>query len=234
MSGTRPVGNSRPLPATERGRRTRAAIVDAAATLMYQRGVRATSLDDVLAAAGSGKSQLYHYFDGKSDLVHAVIERQLQLILDEQEPTLGQTDSWAGIDAWAAQYLDLHAPPEGPFACPLGTMAAELKNDEAYRPSLDAAFRRWEAPLARGLATMKRRGELSRKADPQRLAAMVIAALQGGMLMARVRDDVTPLHDSLTAALTELRRWTPRSRPVSTRTKVRRESRNLATRTASR
>jgi TetR/AcrR family transcriptional regulator, transcriptional repressor for nem operon len=184
--------------------------VDAAATLMYQRGVRATSLDDVLAAAGSGKSQLYHYFDGKSDLVHAVIERQLELILDEQEPSLSHTDSWAGIDAWASQYLQLHAPPEGPFACPLGTMAAELKNDEAYRPSLDAAFRQWEAPLARGLTAMKKRGELSGRADPQRLAAMIIAALQGGMLLARVRDDVTPLQDCLTAALTELRRWAPR------------------------
>lgn len=234
MSGTRPVGTPRPLPATERGRRTRATIVDAAATLMYQRGVRATSLDDVLAAAGSGKSQLYHYFDGKSDLVHAVIERQLELILDEQEPTLGHTDSWAGIDAWAAQYLQLHAPPEGPFACPLGTMAAELKNDEAYRPSLDAAFRRWEDPLARGLATMKKRGELSRKADPERLAAMVIAALQGGMLLARVRDDVTPLHDCLTAALTELRRWAPRSRPVSTRTPARRGARAPVTKSGSR
>lgn len=179
---------------------------------MYERGVHATSLDDVLAAAGSGKSQLYHYFDGKSDLVHAVIERQLELILEEQEPALSHTDSWEGIEAWAAQYLQLHEPPEGPFACPLGTMAAELKNDEAYRPSLDAAFARWEAPLARGLATMKKRGELARKADPQRLAAMVIATLQGGMLLARVRDDITPLHDSLTAALTELRRWAPRTR----------------------
>jgi TetR/AcrR family transcriptional repressor of nem operon len=213
--GTRPVGASRPLPATERGRRMRAAIVDAAATLMYQRGVSGTSLDDVLAAAGSGKSQLYHYFDDKSDLVRAVIARQAELILEEQEPALDHVDSWAGINAWADYYLRLHAPPEGPFACPLGTMASELKNDEAFRPSLDAAFRQWEAPLARGLTTMKKRGELSRKANPQRLATMVIAALQGGMLLARVRNDVTALQDALTAALTELHRWAPPPKAVS-------------------
>lgn len=78
MHGSLPDEAERPLPLTERGCRTRASIVDAAATLMYQRGVCATSLDDVLAAAGSGKSQLYQYFADKADLVAAVIERQLE------------------------------------------------------------------------------------------------------------------------------------------------------------
>ncbi|WP_237160754.1 TetR/AcrR family transcriptional regulator, partial [Mycobacteroides abscessus] len=67
------VGKSSPtsatkLPATAHGRRTRAAIVDAAAQMMYQKGVAATSLDDILAASSTGKSQLYHYFKDRSDL----------------------------------------------------------------------------------------------------------------------------------------------------------------------
>lgn len=223
MPTIRPDDELRPLPATERGRRARAAIIDAAATLMYERGVSTTSLDDVLAAAGSGKSQLYHYFVDKADLVGAVIERQLELVLEEQQPALDHTDSWEGIDAWAAHYLDLHAAPDGPFACPLGTMAAELKNDETFRPSLDAAFRRWEEPLARGLQAMKDRGDLVKDADPSRLAAMVIAALQGGMLVARIRDDVTVLRDALTSALSELRRWQATARRPVKRIPARRK-----------
>src|ERR1700680_972272 len=101
MSASTPAESGRALPVTERGRRARASIIDAAATLMYQRGVSMTSLDDVLAAAGSGKSQLYHYFDSKADLVAAVIERQLQLVL-AQQPGLQNIDSWEGIEAWAA------------------------------------------------------------------------------------------------------------------------------------
>jgi len=111
----------------------RARIIDAAATTMYEQGVAATSLDDVLRAAGSGKSQLYHYFVDKADLVHAVIERQLQLVLAAQ-PSLGQINSWHSIDAWAAEIISGHCIPGGPFACPLGTMAAELKNDDSFRP----------------------------------------------------------------------------------------------------
>lgn len=186
----------------------RALIIDAAATLMYQRGVGATSLDDVLAAAGSGKSQLYHYFVDKADLVRAVVERQSHIVL-AQQPLIHSADSWAGIDAWADAILEAHSAPGGPFACPLGTMAAELKNDEAFRPSLETAFRRWEAPLAEGLRSMQERGELADTADPARLAGGVIAALQGGMLLARVYGDIAPLRDSLRAAVAHLREWRP-------------------------
>src|ERR1700751_5089304 len=196
----------RALPVTERGRRARASIIDAAASLMYQNGVSMTSLDDVLAAAGSGKSQLYHYFDNKADLVAAVIERQLELGLVRQ-PTLSHIESWDGIDAWVSDILAAHSAPGGPFACPLGTMAAELKNDPIFRPLLDDAFRRWEAPLARGLQTIQDRGELVAYADPNRLASTVIAALQGGMLLARVRGDIAPLRDTLEGAVEQLRDW---------------------------
>jgi AcrR family transcriptional regulator len=213
--------STRALPITERGRRARASIIDAAATLMYQKGVTMTSLDDVLAAADSGKSQLYHYFDSKADLVAAVIERQLELVLARQ-PTLTHIESWDGIDAWISEILTAHSAPGGPFACPLGTMAAELKNDEAFRPLLDDAFRRWEAPLARGLQTIQDRGELVADADPHRLASAVIAALQGGMLLARVRGDIAPLRDTLEAAVAQLghSRATASGRRRTTRTAV--------------
>ncbi|TPG37416.1 TetR/AcrR family transcriptional regulator [Mycobacterium hodleri] len=196
------------MPATERGRRARAEIVAAAAVLTYQRGFRATSLDDVLAAAGCGKSQLYHYFDGKTDLLGAVIDRQLEFVLAAQ-PALTRIDSWESLDAWLADILAMHAQPGGPFACPLGTLAVELNNDDAFRTRLDSAFRRWIALLAEGLQKMQDHGHLVAAADPERLAANVIAALQGGMLLGRLRDDITPMRDAADAARAQLRRWAP-------------------------
>ena len=56
-------------PRTGRGRASRERIVERAAELFAERGVAATSLDEVLAAAGAGKSQLYHYFRGRDELV---------------------------------------------------------------------------------------------------------------------------------------------------------------------
>ncbi|WP_151484745.1 TetR/AcrR family transcriptional regulator, partial [Streptomyces albicerus] len=59
-------------PMTERGRQTRARIVEAAAALVAERGVEGTGIDHVLAAARASKSQLYHYFTDKDDLIRAV------------------------------------------------------------------------------------------------------------------------------------------------------------------
>jgi TetR/AcrR family transcriptional regulator, transcriptional repressor for nem operon len=53
---------SEPRSLTVRGAATRARIVEAAAALIYEHGVERTSLDDVMAASGASKSQLYHYF----------------------------------------------------------------------------------------------------------------------------------------------------------------------------
>jgi AcrR family transcriptional regulator len=63
-----------PEPKTKRGQERRNAIVDVAAELMYLRGVRATGIQEIIDAAGAGKSQLYHYFSDKDDLAAAVLE----------------------------------------------------------------------------------------------------------------------------------------------------------------
>ncbi|MEB3049882.1 TetR/AcrR family transcriptional regulator [Mycolicibacter sp. MYC123] len=201
---TEPAPPRATVATTERGRRTRAAIIDVAATIMYENGVAGTSLDDILAALGTGKSQLYHYFSDKSELVAAVVERQLERVLANQ-PSLAHVDSLKGIERWAREVLKVHRQPGGPFACPLGMLAAELKNDPAFRPALAEAFRSWEKPLAEGLRTMRARGELGPRENPDRLAASLIAALQGGMLLARISGDVTTLRDTLNAAVENIR-----------------------------
>ena len=190
---------------TERGRRTRAAIVDTATRMMYETGVGATSLDEILAASGTGKSQLLDYFSDKSELVAAVVERQLEQVLAAQ-PGLSEVNSMQGIEKWARAVVRMHRQPGGPFACPLGSMAAELKNDPAFRPALAAAFARWERPFADGLRQMQKRGELGRREKPDRLAAAIVAALQGGMLLARISEDVTPLRDAVNMAVDNVRR----------------------------
>lgn len=172
---------------------------------MYQNGVAATSVDAVLAASGTGKSQLYHYFSDRSDLVVAVIEHQTRVVLAAQ-PKLFEIESMAGIERWARALVASHAQAGGPFGCPLGTIAAELKNDPAFAPALREAFTQWEKPLANGLRIMVRNGELGRTDRPARISAATIGALQGGMLLARVRMDVTPLRDTANMALNDIRR----------------------------
>src|SRR5215469_15803510 len=91
---------SRPRSLTARGVATRARIVEAAADLFYVHGAERTSLDDVMAASGASKSQLYHYFADKDALVLEVIARQTERVLDAQQPHLGALDSLPALKAW--------------------------------------------------------------------------------------------------------------------------------------
>jgi AcrR family transcriptional regulator len=72
MAKQEPAGPPKNVPLTAKGAATRDRIVQSAADLMYIKGVHATTLDDVLAATGTSKSQLYRHFPDKEALVRAV------------------------------------------------------------------------------------------------------------------------------------------------------------------
>ncbi|MBM7784732.1 TetR/AcrR family transcriptional regulator [Tenggerimyces flavus] len=200
------VADQAALPATARGRQSRAAIVEAAADLMYANGIARTSLDEVLAYCGAGKSQLYHYFANKQELVRAVIARQLDRVLSAQ-PGLDSLDSWDDLDTWATELLARHSTSAGPLACRLGTFAGEVDADDALRELLNEAFRTWQGYLRDGLKRLQSRGELAVGADPDELAAAVLAAVQGGILLSRLRRNADPLGASLTMALAYLKQF---------------------------
>lgn len=103
--------------------------------------------------------------------------------------------------------LDAQPGPDGPFACPLATLATELRNSPEYRPALTDAFRTWEGHLAAGLRRIQQHGELDPDANPDRLAASLIAALQGGYLLASVHGRIDVMRDVLDDAVAALRRY---------------------------
>jgi AcrR family transcriptional regulator len=187
-------------PATRRGRESKARIVSAAAELMYERGVRATTVDDILAASGAGKSQFYHYFSDKNALVIEVLSYQLENILEDQSQF--SLDSWDGIVAWFRALIDMHERRWGLHGCPLGSIAAEASEQgEAVRLSASAVFARWESVLAGAFEAMRRGGELEATADSAALAEAMIAVMQGGYLLSSIKRDVRPMREALRAAL---------------------------------
>jgi len=195
-------------PKTSRGQESRARILAAAAELIHRQGVHGTSVDQVLEASGAGKSQFYHYFEDKDDLVRAVLGYQVDRIFDRQAPYLAHLDSFAGITAWMEAEVASHEERRLVGGCPIGTLAAEMADwDRDLAAELEGVFRRWERALAEGLARMQERGELRRDADPETLAGFVVAVQQGAVLLARTGKDVEPLRTALEHALGYLRSY---------------------------
>ena len=95
-------------PLTPRGAATRARIVEAAAQLVGDRGVAGTSLDDIMAASQTSKSQLYHYFADKDALVCAVVEAQAGKVIGFQESCLKNVRSLADLRKWRDAVVKLN------------------------------------------------------------------------------------------------------------------------------
>jgi TetR/AcrR family transcriptional repressor of nem operon len=193
-------------PSTLKGQTTRARIVQAAAELVAEKGAAAMSLDDVGQRAHASRSQLYHYFDDRDDLIRAVVNATTDSVLLAQDALLDHLDTWTGIDRWFRALVDLQKEREARGGCPIGSLVGQLaERDPGARANLADGFERWEAHLRDGLERMQQRGRLSVNADPGRLATATMALLQGGLLLTQVRRDPAQLRTALAAARVLLR-----------------------------
>jgi AcrR family transcriptional regulator len=193
-------------PATARGQLAHKKILRAAADLIHAQGAKATSLDTLLAATRTGKSQFYHYFTSKEDLVRQVLAYQFHKLAQEQGALLERLDTWQGIERWFTFILNWQRRRHFLGGCPIGSLAAEMADyDDQLRTALAAAFDSWCGFLKRGLATMRSRGELRRDADPKALAEATFASIQGVILLSKTKKRAAPLQNALTGAMACLR-----------------------------
>ena len=168
-------------------------MVYSAAQLVRERGVTATGVRDVVDRAAAPRGSFQHYFPGGKD----------QLV---SEALL-----WSGDFAaqWVASYVDgaRRPTPSGLFAhmmspwknefstrgfergCPVNAAAADLAGgDSPVNAPLREALARWEEAIVVALVRM---GIPTRRA--RRLATLMLSALEGAILLARVHRDVRPL-----------------------------------------
>jgi AcrR family transcriptional regulator len=187
---------------TARGVKTRARIVAAAADLMYVQGVGATTLDDVLVASGVSKSQLYHHFDGKDALVRAVVDHMGELVIARERDALGHVSTIPGLRRWRDALVQNNALRHGAYGCALGSLASEVSDhNDLARQALSRLFIEWEGLLAGVLRRLQDGGALAPEASVDQLATGVMAALQGGYMLAQTAQDVAPMATSIDMAL---------------------------------
>jgi TetR/AcrR family transcriptional regulator, transcriptional repressor for nem operon len=196
---------------TRKGQATRDRIVEAAAGLMFRQGVAGTTTEQVQEAASVSASQIFHYFADKRALVRAVIAYQTEAVLTAQQPLLSSLDSMEALRAWADLYLSIEEQLKYEGGCPMGSLGSELaETDGAARHEIERGFARWEEAIRDGLRAMYARGDLRRSADPDALALALLTALEGGMLMTKIRRDPAPLRTVLDVVLAHIESLTPR------------------------
>ena len=191
-----------------RGTATKLRIVEAAAKLVYESGAERVSLDEVMEASGASKSQLYHYFTDKDDLLREVIALQTSRIVQVNTAQLDRLESFEGLSVWRDMLVAANRAGGGVGGCPLGSLANELAaQSEETRNLLDRSFGAWSAAIEAGLSRMKALGRITPCADTKAIAVAVLAAIQGGLLLAKTARNSEPLELAFDMALGHIERF---------------------------
>ena len=190
--------NARPK-LTPKGERTRARIVEQAATLIHERGVAHTTLDDVKLAAEVSGSQMYHYFPDKDDLVQAVIDYHATGIVSRNRQVLSGAN---GLEAWRKMVITAAKRTKARGGCALGSLVGQLaETDPEARTLIASGFDQWAAAIGDGLRSLHAQGKLPSDVDPDDLATTLLATLEGGLLLAQVQRSSRPFEIAINTFL---------------------------------
>jgi TetR/AcrR family transcriptional regulator, lmrAB and yxaGH operons repressor len=170
---------------------SREAFLRATAELLQRQGYSATGLNEIISRSGAPKGSLYFHFPGgKEELaVEAMaragegLRRSMTAILSSGEG-LGESLGLL-VDALAAG-LESSGYEQG---CPIATVALEATTgSEAVREKAGAVFASWLEVLEERL-----RAAGLTAAAAERRALLVLAAIEGALMLARARRDTSPL-----------------------------------------
>ena len=196
---------------TAKGAATRQHIIRTAADLFHKQGVGATSPDEIIEAAAIGKGQFYHYFGSKEGLVHQVLQSYIDGVESGTAPVDYDVRSWADLERWFASHVELQKAFRMARGCPFGTIGNGItQTDEPIRRDLAHLFDIVKSKLRAFFITEKALGRLIDDANEDRLADFCIAAVQGAMLMGKIKKNAQPAEAAIEQALAHLRGYAKR------------------------
>jgi AcrR family transcriptional regulator len=167
-------------------------MVHSAAQLIRRKGVSGTGMREIVTEADAPRGSLQHYFPGgKEELVSDallwmgdVAARRTKRCLSELKSRTPSALLASIVDTWRRDLTN----EEFSAGCPLVAAAADTAaTSERLRQVLGRAFDGWLEPLSESLVDL---GVPSDRSD--NLAIVIIAALEGAIILARIRRDLTP------------------------------------------
>jgi TetR/AcrR family transcriptional regulator, transcriptional repressor for nem operon len=187
------------------GPRTRALILARAAGLFGTRGVAGTSMSDLMVATGLQKGGIYRHFDGKEALALEALDHATARVAERfaaaLEGRVHAADRLRAVIGVFGRYLE---DPPVAGGCPILNAAVEADDAiPALRERAAAAMDGMRRLVLRNLRDGIARGELRAEIDAEEAATVILATMEGAVVLARLSGE--PAH--LERATAWLGRW---------------------------
>jgi AcrR family transcriptional regulator len=170
-----------------RAARQRERILDAAEVCFIQHGFHAASMAHIAQTADMSAGLIYRYFDGKSAIVKAIIERHLE---SEHYKKIGQLHSAEDVCRSILETFDAWRRREDPKMNPvlMIELAAESTRDAEIARAVRTKDRAFEPSITALVRRIARSRGVKLTAVAARSRAMVLQCLVEGLAMRVVRD----------------------------------------------
>lgn len=191
-----------------KGQETRQYIIRQAATLFNQRGYSGSSISDVMECTGLQKGGIYRHFQSKEQLALAAFDyAQQQSTCPLVAAVAAETDAIQQLLAFINTAHALTLQPPVPGGCPiLNTIVDSDDGDPALRERVVAVVTEWEQLIERIVADGMARGSIRRDIEPQAVSTLIIATLEGGILLAQAHQSTVYLQRTVDHLLQYIRR----------------------------
>jgi TetR/AcrR family transcriptional repressor of nem operon len=170
-----------------KGEQTRKKIVAAAAPIFNQRGYEGSSLNHLMEATGLKKGGIYRHFSSKEELAAEAFDYTWEVAWSAR---LLHVDEQAnGIDKLKqliANFIEHRSPIAG--GCPILNTATDADDgNPVLRARVAKALRSWVSRLQAIVEHAQERGETQAGVDPKTVATLIVASLEGALMMSRLQ-----------------------------------------------
>jgi hypothetical protein len=118
---------------------------------------------------------------------------------------LATLDSVEALRSWRDVVVEAARQQNGTGGCPLGSLSSELSDDHRWaRDALAAGFTAWSEAIRAGLAAMIDNGTLRSDTDASALSLALLAAVQGGLVLAQAQHTTDALEAALDAVIAHI------------------------------
>ncbi len=163
-------------------------ILDVAEGLTQTQGFNAFSYKDIQAELGIKTSSIHYYFPTKSDLATAMVDRYIERFLEAlEEIDQKHKTGLAKLQAMGRIFVGVAAAQK---LCLCGMLTSDvLSLPQDGLNELRRFYKETERWIMKAITQGINDGELKDSTSLEDTAAHLLAALEGGMLVARVRKD---------------------------------------------
>ncbi len=181
-----------------KGSVTRQRILELAAPVFNTKGYAGASLTDILQATGLQKGGLYNHFASKQELAVATFEWSVNQLNDRwRKAAAGKRNAIDRLMAVVDMFDDYYSNPIVPGGCPILNTAIESDDSNPeLRERAQAKMTAMRGTVSAIIHKGMDRGEIRTGVDADETAVVLIALLEGGIMLSKLYGDGSMLKSS--------------------------------------